>query len=536
MYSLFYVATAQHGEEFAPVRCDRQTLYRLVRYFEDVVIENKLAALVLEGRCLDGDPARDGERLARLAATARYTYLFTCDPTCLVRTWKIGKTVNLARVEERDYHKFESGPFVLVMEPRFCGMLASYAVADCNDGSKANYEMIWTFDPNVVFTAIEYLMARIGSQRKDDAAKLAALVRTCTPHSPSLRLALSLTTKLTTLMQQQNEREMAINSISAAISSTLDLDKILQSAVNEVGIALKARRSALVLWEEGTSKPENMTVYERPESSNKHSHNVQEPVVSKAINGSRAAADRCVIPGSLDMPVRYRDQTIGVLLVEDDTPGRSWEDEEVLMAQTVSDQLAVAISNARLFKKVETQAITDPLTGLFNHRYFQDRLEREMRVAERGGESVSLILLDLDHLKRVNDSLGHRAGDACLRHVARTMQSAVREIDICARYGGEEFVIVLPKCDQDGAMLVAERVRESIAGREVENVGCVTASIGVATYPGLPRTREELIELADRAMYYSKSAGRNRVSSMAEKRHPNPMSESAESPVVITRQ
>jgi diguanylate cyclase (GGDEF)-like protein len=516
MYSLYYVVTDQHADEFAPVGCNRQTLSRLVRYFEDVVVENKLSALVIEGRCLDGDPVRDGERIGKLAKVARHLYLFTCDSRCPQRTWRIGKSAKVTRIEEKDYHSIETGPFVLVMDPRFCGMLASCAVVE-PEQSKVTYEMVWTFDPNVVFTAIEYLMARMNAQNREERSRLEALIKACTPHSPSLRLALSLTTKLTTLMQRQNEREMAINSISSAFSSTLDLDKILQSAVDEVGFALKARRSALALWEEDAELPERFHVYEREDRISASPVNLA--YMDKPADGletSNGVEELLAGPAPLEIPVTYRGRRVALLSVEDETPGRIWEDEEILMVQTVSDQLAVAISHARLFKQMETQAMTDPLTGLYNHRYFQDRLERELRLAIREKEKVSLILLDLDHLKHINDTYGHRTGDACLRTVARTMQSAVREIDICARYGGEEFVIVLPRCDLAGALMVAERVRESIAGTPIEPVGRVTASIGVASFPGLAYSREDLIELADRAMYLAKAGGRNRVATLPE--------------------
>ena len=132
-------------------------------------------------------------------------------------------------------------------------------------------------------------------------------------------------------------------------------------------------------------------------------------------------------------------------------------------------------------------------------------------MADRNNESLSLILLDLDHLKRINDTHGHRAGDAALCHVACILQTTVRDIDICARYGGEEFVIILPQCEREAAFQVAERVREAIALKPATKVGAVTASIGLATYPTPARTKEELIEMADRAMYMAKDAGRNRV-------------------------
>jgi diguanylate cyclase (GGDEF)-like protein len=530
MYSLYYVLTNQHGDEFAPVRSNEQTVKRLVSYFEDVVTEGKLSALVIECRCLDGDPARDAERLNKLKAAAHQLYLFSCDGQCSKRTWKAEASSNLTILEEPESHNIETGPFILVMDPRFCGLLASTTIPGASASHAKTYEMVWTFDPNVVFTAIEYLMARINVQRPEQRVVLEGLLTTSTPRNSSLRLALTFTTKLAMLMQRQNELEMATNRISSAISSTLELESILQSAVEEVGRALESRRAALVLWHEGTSKPEGMSVYERAEATSLLTDSgdlySSQAVLGNSLQDSNhlltkrsdlqphlnAIEDmKLVIPGPLEIPITYRNSVIGVLVVEDDTPGRLWQDEEVLMVKTVSDQLAVAISHARLFRHVQTQAMTDALTGLYNHRYFQERLDRETKLADRNNGKVSLILLDLDHLKRINDTHGHRAGDAALCHAASVMLSSMREVDICARYGGEEFVIILPQCGREDAINVAERLREAIASKPVHKIGQVTASIGVATYPTATKTKEELIEMADRAMYLAKAAGRNRV-------------------------
>jgi len=521
MNSLFYVLNNQHGDEFAPLRCNAQTVTRLVRYFEDLVVEHELPALVIEGRCLDGEAAREADRLTRLSAAARHSYLFCCDTECARRTWDPTPARNLTVLEESLYHNLDAGPFVLVTDSRFCGLLASCELSDVqgasNHGISPGFEMVWTFDPNVVFTAIEYLMARIGAERPEERARLEGLLNACTPQSSSIRMALSFTTKLALLMQRQNELEIAINTVSAAISSTLELDVILQSAVEEVGRALKARRAALVLWEMGTSKPETVSVYEREDHSDRmaifgEGESAKTPPDSEPEHGTEAA-------GLIEFPVIYRNTVIGVLGVEDNIPGRHWEDEEMLMVKTVSDQLAVAISHARLFRQVQTQAITDSLTGLYNFRFFKDSLEREIKLADRRGDNLSLMLLDLDHLKRVNDTLGHRAGDTCLCHVAAIMRLTVRETDICARYGGEEFVIILPQCGRDDAVDVAEKLREGIAGNPIQKIGQITASIGVATYPGGARSAEELIEIADRAMYLAKASGRNRVRTLLQRAH-----------------
>lgn len=550
MHSLYYVLTDQHREEFAPVRCNEQTVSRLLRYFEDVVTENKLTALVLEGRCLNGEPARENKRLAALTAAARRVYLFSCDSECTARTWQPEAAFRLTALEEPDSHGIETGPFILVMEPRFCGLLAACAAPGELNGHPRAYDMIWTFDPNVVFTGIEYLMARVSVQTPNERERFETLVNACTTRSSSLRLALAFTTKVTMLMQRQNELEMATNRISSAISSTLELEPILQSAVEEVGNALKARRAALVLWREGTNMPEGMSIYERNEDPQSDKGDTGVPVnlplkvttdglktESKSVLRDAAGSNseqgpatppstvthpeqsygRLGIQGALEVPISYRSTVIGSLLIEDDAASRNWEDEEVLMVKTVCDQLSVAISHARLFRHIQTQAMTDALTGLFNHGYFQDRLDRETKLADRNNEQVSLILLDLDHLKRINDTHGHRSGDMTLCHVAKLMKASVREVDVCARYGGEEFVVILPQCDRENAMVVAERLRQAIASTPVQRVGQVTASIGVATYPTGAMNKEELVEMADRAMYLAKAAGRNRVRTLAHR-------------------
>src|SRR4030095_10404640 len=218
-------------------------------------------------------------------------------------------------------------------------------------------------------------------------------------------------------------------------------------------------------------------------------------------------------------PISFDNEIIGGLLIEDDTPYRNWEDEEVLMVKTVSDQLSVAISHARLFRQTQRQAMTDALTGLYNHGYFQDRLDREIKLADRNNEVVSLILLDVDRMKKINDTHGHRSGDGELSHLAALMLSSVRDVDVCARYGGEEFVVILPQCDREDASRVADRLRESIASTPVNKVGQVTVSIGVATYPSGAKSKDELVEMADRAMYRAKDAGRNRVRTQAHRNY-----------------
>jgi two-component system, cell cycle response regulator len=163
-----------------------------------------------------------------------------------------------------------------------------------------------------------------------------------------------------------------------------------------------------------------------------------------------------------------------------------------------------------------SSALRDSLTKLFNKRYFLDRLDAELKFAQRHRTAVSLLLLDLDHFKKVNDTLGHLAGDAVLAAVAAALSKAVRNEDVVARYGGEELAIILRAISFEAAIGTADRLRKLVEGAAIPFDGKdlrVTVSIGVAEYPSTPAKQiDELIEAADKALYRAKNAGRNRVS------------------------
>ncbi len=158
---------------------------------------------------------------------------------------------------------------------------------------------------------------------------------------------------------------------------------------------------------------------------------------------------------------------------------------------------------------------TDYLTGLYNHRFLQERIEEELSLSIRKQLPVSVIMVDLDHFKRVNDEQGHLFGDRVLREIASTLKKSTRACDTVARYGGEEFLILLPATEVEGAVLIAERALEQIQSLALENEGvpvAITASFGVAGFvPAAIGRREELVAKADRAMYRAKEAGRNQV-------------------------
>ena len=175
-------------------------------------------------------------------------------------------------------------------------------------------------------------------------------------------------------------------------------------------------------------------------------------------------------------------------------------------------QIELAITIADLFQAVKEQAVTDSMTGLFNRRYFEEFIKKEAIRAERQNQHFTVIGLDLDHLKQINDVYGHNYGDIAIKAIAEVLKNNARSIDVAARMGGEEFNLILPGIDSAGGLVAAERIRKAIEGVELEKIGHITASVGVATYLEHSDDLDELLELTDQAMYESKRKGRNRVS------------------------
>ena len=174
-------------------------------------------------------------------------------------------------------------------------------------------------------------------------------------------------------------------------------------------------------------------------------------------------------------------------------------------------QIELAITIADLFQAVKEQAVTDSMTGLYNRRYFEEFIKKEAIRSERQNQHFTVIGLDLDHLKQINDVYGHNYGDIAIKAIAEVLKSNARSIDVAARMGGEEFNLILPGIDSAGGLVAAERIRKAIEGVELEKIGHITASIGVATYLEHSDDLDELLELTDHAMYESKRKGRNRV-------------------------
>ena len=215
------------------------------------------------------------------------------------------------------------------------------------------------------------------------------------------------------------------------------------------------------------------------------------------------------------IPLCRDDRVLGAIVVASPEVGAVPQDE----TRNIDILGAVAVTSLEIvwdLEEASKRARTDALTGLANRRHFEERLDQALNEADRFGSPVSLVVVDLDHFKRVNDTWGHEAGDVVLKKISRILSEGVRSVDTVARYGGEEIAILLPQTALGGAVELADRLRRAIAGRTIALAGTeisVTVSVGVASYPEAVATRDALFPAADRALYDAKHSGRNCVRS-----------------------
>ena len=227
--------------------------------------------------------------------------------------------------------------------------------------------------------------------------------------------------------------------------------------------------------------------------------------------------------GYLCIPLAAQGETLGVLYIADTTAvsesssesaGSSRENLERL-ATSVGQRISLALANLNLREVLRNQSIRDPLTGLFNRRYMEESLVRELHRAQRKDRNVALVMLDLDHFKVFNDTFGHQAGDMLLGELGNVFKTRVRAGDIACRYGGEEFALILAETDAAGARACVEKIRAEIQHLHLhyrgQPLGSVTISAGIAVFPTHADNAEDLIHTGDQALYRAKAEGRDRV-------------------------
>jgi diguanylate cyclase (GGDEF)-like protein len=238
-------------------------------------------------------------------------------------------------------------------------------------------------------------------------------------------------------------------------------------------------------------------------------------VVKRKLRPKQMMIDpKATLKSHLTLPLAVEGEILGCISLNNDQPN-AFDAQDLQFFSVIGYQMAATLKHFQRFSSIKTMATYDTLTNLYNRRYFEERLGGETQKSFYGGTPLSLVMVDIDHFKKVNDTFGHTEGDKVLREIAALLKTSVRKKDTVARYGGEEFILILPEAGLEESSMIAERIR-----RLVENTSFqigqaqinLTVSLGISNFPShRPTSKEELVKMADQALYEAKRGGRNRV-------------------------
>ena len=234
------------------------------------------------------------------------------------------------------------------------------------------------------------------------------------------------------------------------------------------------------------------------------------PVIRKS---QRAFAENYRTNNCAIVPLTCQDRVVGVLNLADKMQNESFDCQDIALIELFSQLVGASIGNIKLFERIQRQATTDGLTGLVNHKTFYEILEKELWRSRRYGGQIALIMVDIDNLKRINDTYGHRAGDKVIKEISRRVKECIRQIDTAARYGGDEFAIILPNTSLNDAIFVAERMVDAVSRSptswQKEQIP-LSISVGLGQYDA-DTNPEDITSCSDQALYTAKLAGKNTV-------------------------
>ncbi len=339
--------------------------------------------------------------------------------------------------------------------------------------------------------------------------------------------------ELLELLERRNEELQILVEIGKALTSSLDRQEILNVIMEKVSLLLKPRTWSLLLVEEETGEL-SFQIAVSPVADRLKGIRLRmgqgiagwvalhgEPLLIPDVRHDPRFARQVDEAIDFDtrsivcVPVKSKDRILGVVELVNSLEDGDFSEADLKILSTIADYAAIAIENAHYVHKVRELVITDDLTGLFNARHLHELLEYEVERARRYGTDLSLVFIDLDHFKNVNDTYGHLVGSRLLAEVGHVIRHHIRKVDMAARYGGDEFVIVLPNTSKAGALTVISKLRQKMKAQDfLAGEGCrirVTASFGIASFPDDAQNKHDLIRLADRAMYDVKETTRDAI-------------------------
>jgi diguanylate cyclase (GGDEF)-like protein len=327
--------------------------------------------------------------------------------------------------------------------------------------------------------------------------------------------------------EQRRSRQLAfLNNVSRTAISSDDPVQMLGQIVGEIQKNFSFDHIGIGLLDYGTKEIE----IKAEAGATAHAMGKRIPLGTGILGrvartGERALVQNAVqgqLPGILPesravlcIPITYGETLLGVLNIESRNEN-AFTPQDVLILNTLADLLATALHNAFVFQKLQQQSITDGLTGIKTRRFFWEALSAEWKRASRSGRPFSVVLIDLDKFKEVNDTMGHFEGDLVLARVGRLLEQKSRQSNVVARYGGDEFIVLMPETSPDQATVLAERLRQWIASEPMLSEHKITGSFGVASFPTHGFSIEDIIRVADAGMYVSKRSGGNLVSTAQE--------------------
>src|SRR6266550_1264328 len=327
--------------------------------------------------------------------------------------------------------------------------------------------------------------------------------------------------------EQRRSRQLSfLNSISKTAISTEDSEQMLADIVAEIQKNFRFDHIGIGILDYVTKDIE----IRAEAGSTAHAKGKRIPLGTGIVGRVARTGERALVQSAgeghllgvlsesrsvLCIPITYGETLMGVLNVES-REENAFSAQDVLIMNTLADLLATAVHNTTVFKKLQQQSITDGLTGIKTRRFFWEALTSEWKRASRSGRPFSVVLMDLDKFKEVNDTLGHLEGDLVLARVGRLLEQKCRQSNVVARYGGDEFIILMPETGMEQAQILAERLRLWISTDPMLNEHEITGSFGVASFPVHGFSSEDIIRVADAGMYVSKHAGGDRVSTAEE--------------------